>query len=332
MHDTAGGSRGIRHGTARPTLKIMTISEFKSQTVKLLAKTSPSPQLDVEVLLEHFTGLTKTLQLLNNHSQIENDKIDDLNDAVKKRMSGLPVAYITGNKEFFGYDFFVTPDVLIPKPDTEILVEYAVDMILAKIDAQKNRILTICDMCAGSGCIGLSVIKTLNEEYDIPPQKIPQVTFVDISRNALEIAEKNAQALLNKELQARIKFIRSNLFEFVPYHFDFILTNPPYIPHTMVDQLLQDGRNEPRLALDGDVSIDGDRAQNPDGEFLDDGLSLPKNLIEQSLDHLAPRGKIIMECGEYNCEKAACFARLNGYKTELYRDLEGQFRGFIGHL
>ena len=100
----------------------MTIQEFKNKALAILKEKSPSPSLDIEVLLSYILGYTKTQILLNRNQEIPENKIEWLNQAVDKRSQGLPVAYITGHKEFYGYDFYVSPAVLIPKPDTEILV------------------------------------------------------------------------------------------------------------------------------------------------------------------------------------------------------------------
>ena len=270
----------------------MTIQEFKNKALAILKEKSPSPSLDIEVLLSYILGYTKTQILLNRNQEIPENKIEWLNQAVDKRSQGLPVAYITGHKEFYGYDFYVSPAVLIPKPDTEILVERAIEIIIEKMDNRPNSILTVCDMCCGSACIGLSVIKNLIEEYNIPEEKLPKFTFVDISLPALEIARKNAQKLnLPSE---RLRFIQSNLFDLIPWDFDIILTNPPYIPAKMVDELLMDNRNEPRLALDGDVKLNGEPSDS------DDGLEIIRNLIPQAKEHLCRYGNILMESGEYS--------------------------------
>ena len=279
---------------------------------------SPSPELDVQVLLSHALKYDKTQLLLFAENHIPQDKLDWLNNAIAQRKTGLPVAYITGVKEFYGYDFFVTPDVLIPKPDTEILVERAMELIMEKIGSGgyagtevPARPLKILDMCTGSGCIGLSVMKTLYALEKVPVENLPQMTLVDISESALAIAKKNAAALLtDAHILQKITFIQSDLFEKVEGKFDFILTNPPYVPSSMVDELLKDGRNEPRLALDGDV----------------DGTSLIKKLITQSCKHLAQNGTILMETGEYNAQTTADFAQAEGFATIIHRDLEGQLR------
>lgn len=309
----------------------MTLQELKSKIIEKLSKTSPSPKLDAEVLLSHCLGFSKTELLLKRDYEVPSDKEAWLRDATARRASGLPVAYITGHKEFYGYDFIVSPDVLIPKPDTEILVEHAVDVILSKMDARGENLLTVCDMCTGSGCIAIAVTKTLLEDERVAPDQLPKFTLADISEPALDIARRNAAALLSKHgnlVMSRFNFVRTNLFDAISeaIKYDVILSNPPYIPHTMVDELLRDGRSEPRLALDGDITLTGDRACAADGQTKDDGLEIIRNLIPQAQAHLAPRGTVLMETGEYNAEAAAALAAAAGFNTEIHRDLEGQLR------
>ena len=302
----------------------ITIRQFKNNASKELEGFTPSPELDVQVLLSHALKYDKTQLLLFAENHIPDDKLVWLNNAIGLRKTGLPVAYITGVKEFYGYDFFVTPDVLIPKPDTEVLVERAMELII-----QAARPLRILDMCTGSGCIGLSVMKTLYALEKVSVENLPQITMVDISEPALAIAKKNAAALLpDGEILQKITFIQSDLFEKVEGEFDFILTNPPYVPSKMVDELLQDGRNEPRLALDGDVAP----VVVEPVETTSDGTSLIKKLITQSCKHLAQNGTILMETGEYNAQATADFAQEAGFATEIHRDLEGQLRVVEMHI
>ena len=312
----------------------MTIREYKKYIIDSL-KTSASPQLDAEVLLCHFLNYNKTQLLMHQNEELSDEIKSKLDDAVSRRATGLPVAYITGHKEFYGYDFIVSPDVLIPKPDTEILVERAVDVILSMMDARGENLLTVCDMCTGSGCIAIAVAKTLIEDERVPPDQLPKLTLADISEPALDIARRNVAELLGKGpdsalILSRFNFVRTNLFDAISeaIKYDVILSNPPYIPHTMVDELLKDGRSEPRLALDGDITIEGDRALARDGSGLavDDGLEIIRNLIPQAQAHLAPRGSILMETGEYNAEATAEIAEEAGFNTEIHRDLEGQLR------
>lgn len=306
----------------------MTIEDFKKIALNEL-KNSPSPLIDVNVLLEHFLGLNKTQILLNYKKEILLEQEDFLLQAVQKRKTGLPIAYITGKKEFFGYEFDVSPAVLIPKPDTEILVERGIEIILEKMENHPDTILTVCDMCTGSGCIGISVAKTLIDVYKIEPADLPKFTLVDISPAALEIAMQNVKKL--DVPSDKVRFVRSNLFEQFSndggWTFDVILTNPPYVPHAMVEQLLQDGRREPRLALDGDVC-----AQKKDdfmpGDFsqTDDGLEIIRSLLPQCYNHLCPEGVILMETGEYNALDAQKIASSHRFRTVLHKDLEGQLR------
>lgn len=303
----------------------MTIQEFKSYAKNQLYN-SPSPDLDVQVLLEHFLKLNKTQILLKKETLISQEQQELLENAIEKRKTGLPIAYITNQKEFYGYDFFVNPDVLIPKPDTEILVEKAIDFIISKIENNSDKIFTICDMCTGSGCIAISVFRTLVDSHKIPLSKMPKFTLVDISEKALQIARKNAESLCSKDELCNFHFIKSNLFENIQYSYDVILTNPPYIPHSMVQKLLQDGRSEPVLALDGDITLFGERAKTEDGKEKDDGLEIIRNLIPQCKSHLSPMGIVLMETGEYNAEETSQIAKNYGFKTEIFTDLENQLR------
>ena len=309
----------------------MTIQEFKNTSIKLL-ENSPSAALDTEIFLSHFLGLSKTQILMKAKDEIPADDLTKLQDALTRRQAGLPVAYITGHKEFYGYDYFVTPSVLIPKPDTEILVENAVNFLYDKINANPDRILTVCDMCTGSGCIALSVLKSLYEIKNIPLERLPKFTLVDISAPALEVARKNAENLLGNsencgsaKLLERVRFIQSNLFEQLPYHFDAVLTNPPYVPASLTDEILKDGRSEPRLALDGDITITGDHADS------DDGLEIIRNLMPQIYDHTVFGGFFLMETGEYNMRGAENLSYRAGFRhTQVFNDLEGQERVLYG--
>lgn len=306
----------------------MTIEDFKKIALNEL-KNSPSPLLDVNVLLEHFLGLNKTQILLNYKKEILPEQENFLLQAVQKRKTGIPIAYITGKKEFFGYEFDVSPAVLIPKPDTEILVERGIEIILEKMENHPDTILTVCDMCTGSGCIGISVAKTLIDVYKIEPADLPKFTLVDISPAALEIAIQNVKKL--DVPSDKVRFVRSNLFEQFSndggWTFDVILTNPPYVPHAMVEQLLQDGRREPRLALDGDVCAQKKDGFMP-GDFsqTDDGLEIIRSLLPQCYNHLCPEGVILMETGEYNALDAQKIASSHRFRTVLHKDLEGQLR------
>lgn len=305
----------------------MTIQEFKTSAIKSLsaANCSASPALDINVFLEYFLQKNKTYILAHSDEKLTEQQISELSKAIEKRKTGFPVAYITEQKEFFGYNFSVSPSVLIPKPDTEILVENAIDEIIAKIENRPEIVLSICDMCTGSGCIGISVLKNLIEEYKIPSERLPKLTLCDISKDALEIAKKNAKKLLPQEEFEEIRFIQTNLFSEVPFTFDLILANPPYIPANMVTDLLKDGRSEPRLALDGDINAFGQPSQT------NDGLEIIRQLIPESYEHLVHNGSIFIETGEYNAKKALSILKQNNFRcTKIFKDLENQDRNIYG--
>lgn len=302
----------------------MTIQEFKNISIKTL-KDSPSASLDTNVLLEHCLKQNKTWILVHSEKELSAEQFSWLTEAVAKRKTGLPVAYITGHKEFYGYDFTVSPDVLIPKPDTEILVEKAIDEIITKIEFQPEIVLSVCDMCAGSGCIGISVLKNLIEEFKIPSGQLPKFTIADISEKALDIAKQNAKKLLPPAEFEELRFIQTDLFSEVPFTFDLILTNPPYIPAKMVTALLKDGRNEPRLALDGDIGLFGVPTEE------NDGLGIIRRLVPESYGHLAYNGVLLMETGEYNAAATKIIFEQNKFRcTKIFKDLEGQDRNVYG--
>ncbi len=310
----------------------MTIQEAKSYGKKSLPA-SPTPALDTEVLLQFITGFDRTHLLLERDFELTGEQEEQFFSSIKKRKTGLPVAYITGHKEFFALDFLVTPDVLIPKPDTELLVELALDALEDRFRANPNAIPTVCDMCAGSGCVGLSIAKKISSDY--AGERRLSLTLVDISEKALAVAKKNAARLLsenadekgdcsNRNFQSsssNLHFVRSNLFENIPQSFDVIATNPPYVPHSEALELLKDGRSEPILALDGDVTENGEYART------EDGLSLIRRLVPQCHAHLNRNGVLIMETGEYNAQETAELFKSAGFQSvRITRDLSGMPR------
>lgn len=304
----------------------MTIFEAKQFIVKEIGRISPTPFLDADIFLQNGLGKDKTFVLLNKDFVLDESQEKKIVEWARARARGLAVAYIVGKKEFFGYDFFVDQSVLLPKPDTEILVARAVELISEKISANENSILTICDMCAGSGCVALSVLRTLADDERVPFERLPHITMVDISSPALSVAKKNAETLLRGAELSRVKFIQSNLFEAVPFSFDVILANPPYVPHEEARALLADGRGEPLLALDGDVATNGDFSGT------NDGLEVARRLAREAKNHLSPGGILLMETGEYNADAAADFLQFHGFRdVEIIRDLEGQKRVVAAH-
>ncbi len=265
---------------------------------------------------------------------------------VEKRKNGLPIAYITGVKEFYGREFFVSPSVLIPKPDTEILVEEAFHELKVKIfsilafnEIDKLSLapnsddnfnfgkeeISILDICTGSGCIGISLLAELNsvlKETDELKTLLPKINLVlaDISEPALEICKKNAENLLSKESLEQVSIrkidlvrdsftISTNTDKISRY--DIITANPPYVPSSLTNSLLEDGRSEPRLALDGGA----------------DGLILIKPLAEKIRQSLKADGIAFVEVGEYNAQKAVEIFKDEGFSSvQIKKDLSGKAR------
>jgi len=300
----------------------MTIRDARKKAIGML--TTKTPRLDVDVLLQYISGHERSWILAHDDELIE--KIDLKNvfwSMVKKRSTGLPIAYIINHKEFYGYDFYVTPAVLIPKPDTELIVDRALDFI-------KNlsySALNIADICTGSGCIAISVVKNLIETMSF--SKI-DCYCTDISDEALNIAKKNVELLLpqhckKEQGEYNFHFLQGDLCKAIPSsaitgNFDVILSNPPYVPASMTDKLLQDGRSEPRLALDGDAK-----------KTSCDGTSIIRELIPQVYERLKSGGVFFIETGEYNAAKTVTLLKENGFiNVENFCDMTGNPRVTCG--
>ncbi|MCR5290191.1 MAG: peptide chain release factor N(5)-glutamine methyltransferase [Treponema sp.] len=290
----------------------MTIHDARLAGIKQLVS-SPTPALDVDCLLEYVTHQDRTHLLLNRQNLLSDQQQHDFDAALAKRQTGLPIAYIVGHKEFYGYDFTVSPAVLIPKPDTELLVEHAIAEVASRCTHHTSNIaFSLLDVCTGSACIGISIIKQVAELYGITGI---QTCLTDISNEALAIAKINAARLL--DTHAQVQFVQGDLLEHIQQEYPLIVTNPPYIPHDEVTELLRDGRGEPRLALDGDV---GDN-------FSTDGLAIIRRLIPQVYEHLQQGGLFLIETGEYNAIPTADLMRQQGFKdVQTFCDLAGQLR------
>ena len=300
------------------------IFNVKKEIISLLKNSknpfvSQSPVLDANILLCHFLNLSKTALICNDSRILKETELDTIQQGIEKRLSGLPVAYITNHKEFFGYDFYVDQNVLIPKPDTELLVEQAllaVDKAFATAPEKKTD-YKIADVCTGSGCIAISVLKTLFQKYG----SSIKVAASDISKAALVVAEKNADTLLSQEERQNISFYQGDLFQAFSssenQKFDMILSNPPYVPTNLTEELLSDGRSEPRLALDGES----------------DGLGIIRRLVEEAKNHLKEGGVFFLEAGEYNVEEAGkCLLNAGFTDIFIHKDLAGLLRLVEAHI
>lgn len=217
-------------------------------------------RLDAWYLMEFICKVDKMFYYLNMDKIVEEDKINSYFDVINRRSNNYPLQYIIGSQEFMGYNFIVNENVLIPRQDTEILVEQVVDKC--------KGMHSILDMCTGSGCIAISLDLILH------PQK---VMAVDISADALAVAKKNAV-----ENNAEVIFVESNLFSNITDSFDVIVSNPPYIRTDVIRTLMEEVKEyEPHIALDG----------------YDDGLYFYRSIIENAREHLNERGYLFFEIG-----------------------------------
>ncbi len=285
----------------------MTVLEARARAVERLTRADASgsarfgtPGLDADLLLCHRLGVSRSYLLAHRETELGDAESAFWAD-VERRAGGIPVAYLVGSKEFWGLSFSVSPAVLIPKPDTETLVELAVTR-LAERDGNPSAPPRVLDACTGSGCVAVSIAHSRQDA---------RLTATDISGEALAVARLNADALVGPN---RVTFLQGDLWDGLPSiagGWDLIVSNPPYVPTETAEALLSDGRGEPRLALDGGA----------------DGLDLVRQLASVALTSLAPSGILLVETGEYNAaEAAAYFERLGYCDIVVHKDLEGQDR------
>ena len=243
----------------------MNISEWLSHAeAQLAASGCPDPQVDARWMAEDTLGMTRTELKFESDRAIPADALEKLTAMLGRRCAGEPVQYILGSADFMGLKFEVGPAVLIPRQDTETLVEAAMIDLQGRADSNP----AVLDLCAGSGCIGLSLAS-------LAPHA--QVTLTDVSREALEIARHNAHAL---SVKAELR--HGDLFQAVGRErFDLIASNPPYIPRGELGELQREVQYEPRLALDGGA----------------DGLEFYRRIAEGAPKHLKDGGSIYLEVG-----------------------------------
>lgn len=273
--------------------EIWTIEAILNWTKRYFSeKGVENPRLDAEVLLSHVMGKDRLYLYVHFDQPLEEAELVALRVAVKKRAARLPVAYIIENKEFMGLDFKVTPAVLIPRPDTEILVETALKRLVAVENPQ------ILDIGTGSGAICISML------VNIPSA---QGVTVDISPAALEVAEFNAE---KHQVTERLTFCLGDLFEPVQGQvFNAILSNPPYIPQADIAALTPEVRQEPNLALVGGK----------------DGLDFYRRIIHEAKKYLATGGFIALEVGINQAQLVAAMAQETGlFKvSDIIKDYGG---------
>lgn len=252
------------------------------------------------VLMEWKLGVTRADYFMNPETEIDTEQQKRLEEVLRKREARAPLQYLMETCQFMGFDFYVDERVLIPRQDTEILVEQALSFL--KKDREAGRPVKVLDLCTGSGCIGISVKLFCPEA---------EVVLSDVSPGALAVARRNARAL-----GAEVSFIEGSLFENIMEDYDYILSNPPYIPAKDMEGLMPEvRRHEPQLALDG-------------GE---DGLYFYREICREAGRHLRPGGRLIFEIGMEQGEDLKRLMRgQNMEEIRIEKDLAGLDRVALG--
>ena len=243
----------------------MTIFEaLRKGMIDLKISNIEEPNLKSRLLMQYVLNASRQYIIVNDKEELNKLKEKQYFDAIKLLKSGVPIEHITHQKEFMKLNFFVDNNVLIPRQDTEILVEEVIKI------AKKIKAKNILDLCTGSGAIGISLAKYLPET---------KIVATDISNDALNIARKNA--VINN-VQNQMIFINSDLFtNLEAQKFDIIVSNPPYIKTNVIEKLDIQVKNEPNIALDG-------------GE---DGLDFYRKIIKESYQYLKYNGYLCLEIG-----------------------------------
>lgn len=241
----------------------MTIKEMLSKgMIMLKGNNVDSPKLKARLLLQYILKKTRQYLIVYDNEEVGKKEQWEYFVNIEKLTKGIPLQHITHQQEFMKMNFYVDENVLIPRPDTEILVEEVIK-IASKINEPK-----ILDLCTGSGAIAISIAKNLPNA---------EIYAIDISSKAIEIAKKNA-----RELDANVKFIKSNLFDKLDkMKFDIIVSNPPYIKKDVIKSLSKEVKNEPELALDGGI----------------DGLDFYKKITSQAIEYLKFGSYLCYEIG-----------------------------------
>ncbi len=243
----------------------MTIREaINKGAIELKVKNIDSPKLKARLLMQFILNETRQYLVVYDKKQITQQQEENYFKAINKLTKGIPIQHITHSQEFMKLNFYVDNNVLIPRQDTEILVEEVIK-IAKKINAKK-----ILDLCTGSGAIAISLAKMIENS---------QITATDISREALKIAQLNSR---KNEVENQIIFVLSNLFEDLGKEkYDIIVANPPYIKRKIIKTLDKQVQKEPIIALDGGI----------------DGLDFYRKIIHQSYEFLKYKGYLCLEIG-----------------------------------
>ncbi len=286
----------------------MTLREFIVEAEGRIG--SDSSWLDAIVLTEWASGIRRERLLAELSrpldSVLESDAAVRLDEAIGKRAAGVPVAYITGSREFYGRLFAVNPAVLIPRPETELLVERALEAA-KKRAAALMRSVTIHDLCTGSGCVAVSLAAELHRDAY-------SVSMSDISSAALEVALENARSLLGYDLDAWVSDL--GLLH-PPRRFDVVTANPPYLSSSETRNVLSKGWGEPPNALDGGA----------------DGFEMLQRLARGTPATINPGGTLLVECAPNQVERLMSVMYEGGFQDVYsYQDLSGADRVVAGEV
>lgn len=272
----------------------MNIEQILKEAIERLKKSNiEEPITKARRILAHILKVGKEYLITHEKQILSKEQEKEYLSKILKVEQGMPIQYIIGKQEFMGIDFIVNENVLIPQPDTEILVEKTIEI------AKTIEKPIILDMCTGSGAIAISIKKNVNEA---------QVIATDISKEALEVAKQN-------DKKCEITFIQSDLFENINNEFDIIVSNPPYVKKEEIKKLSKEVQNEPMLALDGG----------------DDGLYFYRKIIGQAYKYLKTNGYLCLEIGE-DQKKEVCNLIIENGKYAIpiaYKDLENNDRVII---
>ena len=272
-------------------------SAIKTGSETLKEKSIMTALLDSEILMAKVLNKDRKFILLNSNNILKKEQFDSFQNLIKKRSIRQPVAYLTNKKFFWKSEFYVTKDTLIPRPDTELIVENALNLT-----KNKNN-LNILDIGVGSGCILLSILRSRKNFYG---------TGIDISKKCLKISKINAT---NLKINSRLKLFKSDIDKFNLGKYDLIVSNPPYIKKLNLKYLELDvGNFEPKLALDGGL----------------DGLSEVRKVIKKSSELIKKNGKFILEIGFDQKDKIIALLNKKGfYINSIQKDLAKNYRCIV---
>lgn len=290
------------NGAKREDANLSSFADLITDATRRLTGRSDSPRLDAEVLLRHAAGLDRTGLLIALRDDVPPDLQERFDELITHRATGVPVAYLTGTREFMGLPFEVDENVLVPRPETELLVEWA----LARLEQLEGRQIRVVDVGSGSGAIAVSIAALAHEPVNI--------TAVEPSAGAREVIARNRDALLAEERRSRFTVVDDDLLTGAEGPFDIVLANLPYLTP---DQIAEnpDLDAEPRMALDGGS----------------DGLDLIERLIAQLSERVAESFAVGLELDPSQATNVAelLIKTLPGSDVSIIRDYAGLDRHVV---